>query len=88
MSNNDEDTIPDCISYQGFIIEPCPYKLTDDKGWSLHITIRKQNLAYSNIRHFSAQNTFKTREEAFKNGYVFGKQIIDGEYPGLSVTDL
>ena len=39
-------------------------------------------------RPFSTINTFETRDEAVSHCFQFGRRIIDGSEPGLSVVDM
>jgi len=74
--------------YKGYIVDAVPYKLADSHQWTLDIDIWRDLGSEINIRHFSAKTTFETEEEAIYHCFNFGKQIIDGKYPGCSVEDL
>ncbi|MFH1416105.1 MAG: helix-turn-helix domain-containing protein [Elusimicrobiota bacterium] len=79
---------PDCIRYKDFEIVAVPYQLADSKEWTLNIRIRK---FYDNkliSRNFSGSNTFKSKDEAKKHCYNFGKQVIDGEVKNCTVEDM
>lgn len=76
------------MSYKGYIIEPCPNKLADSKGWTLSVTIMRNRGSLVNDRPFHAGNIFPTREEACQHCYELGMRIIDGKVVGCSVEDL
>ena len=74
--------------YKGYVISPVPNKVRDEEAWTLEIRIWKDDVAGPKIRPFSAGSTFPTREEAIEHCYRFGRQIVDGDAEGLSVTDM
>ena len=76
------------ISYKGYLIRPAPKQLVDSGEWNMdiHISIDKGNRLI--IRNFNTANTFATKEEAIQHCINYGKQIIDGEVEGCTVTDL
>jgi len=88
MNKKEEKKLPEEICYKGYIIKPSPYELADDKGWTLNTNIQKHSSEGIVMRNFFAKNIYKTREEAVKNCFIFGRQIIDGKYENLTVTDL
>ncbi len=88
MDETKRERLPDKVTYMGFEIEPAPYKLANNKGWSLNINIIKHKAGGVVMRNFHAKNTYQEKEEAIKNCFIFGKQIIDGKYSGLSVIDM
>ena len=79
---------PEKIHYKGFDIEAAPYHLSESNGWSLNIFIYRHSADGVVSRNFYARNIFDTLDEAMRNGYIFGKKIIDGEIPNLRVEDL
>ncbi len=65
-----------------------PYQLGDDNRWTLNIWIEIHTGDRVVGRPFSTIDTFETREEAVSHGFQFGRRIIDGSEPGLSVVDM
>ncbi len=78
----------DRLEYGGFIILAVPYQLGDDNRWTLNIWIEIHTGDRVVSRPFSTLDTFETREEAVSHGFQFGRRIIDGSEPGLSVVDM
>ena len=76
------------LEYGGFIILALPYQLGDDNRWTLNIQIELHTGDRVVSRPFSTLDTFETREEAVSHGLQFGRRIIDGSEPGLSVVDM
>ena len=54
-------------------------KLLDDDKRTIKINIWKHKVGRSEQIPFSAPNTFAMEEEAIKQCFNFGKQIIDGQ---------
>jgi hypothetical protein len=78
----------DRLEYGGFIILAVPYQLGDDNRWTLNIWIEIHTGDRVVSRPFSTLDTFETREEAVSHGFQFGRRIIDGGEPGLSVVGM
>ena len=78
----------DRLEYGGFIILAVPYQLGDDNRWTLNIWIEIHTGDRVVSRPFSTLDTFETREEAVSHGFQFGRRIIDGSEPGLSVVGM
>ncbi len=78
----------DRLEYGGFIILALPYQLGDDNRWTLNIQIELHTGDRVDSRSFSTIDTFETRDEAVSHGFQFGRRIIDGSEPGLSVVDM
>lgn len=78
----------DSILYKGYVIEPEPYQLSENFEWTTTVSIAKHRCNSVTERQYNASNTFKTEEEAKQNAIYFAQQIIDGQYPNLSVDDL
>lgn len=53
--------------------------------WTLAITIYWERNGLVSMRPFSAEHTYQTEEDADLHGITFGRRIIDGTVPGLSV---
>ncbi len=74
--------------YKGYEIRPTPDFLTESEEWSIKLQILIDK-GYEVIeRSFSATGTYKSKEEAIKHCINFGRQIIDGNVKGCTVTDL
>ncbi len=78
----------DHLEYGGFIILALPYQLGDDNRWTLNIQIELHTGDRVVSRSFSTIDTFETRDEAVSHCFQFGRRIIDGSEPGLSVVDM
>lgn len=78
----------DGFHYKGYVIQAVPYQLAKDKKWTININIWKEKGSSVTERNFSASNTFIDKDEAIQHCYHFGKQIIDGELKGMTVSDL
>lgn len=78
------------IKYKDYEISPASEYLVESGKWSLRVSIVKHRDSHgvTNQQFFSGRNTFSTREEADTHCIEFGKMIIDGQQPGLSVEDL
>jgi hypothetical protein len=67
------------LLYKGYVIEAVPKQLLDDDEWTIKINIWKHEVGSSEQIPFSASNTFAKEEEAIKQCFNFGKQIINGQ---------
>ena len=76
------------LEYGGFIILAVPYQRADDNRWTLNLQIELHTGDRVVSRSFSTIDTFETREEAVGHCFQFGRRIIDGAEPGLSVLDM
>lgn len=78
------------ITYNGYELSPASEQLAESDEWSLRVSIVKHRdpQHITNQQFFSGANTFSTREEAEAHSIEFGKRIIDGQQPGLSIEDL
>jgi hypothetical protein len=79
------------VSYRGYQITPFTEK--DDSGkWRVVVRIARFTaggpFVKSGIRSdiFTHEESFETEEKAREEGIAFGKKILDGDIPGLSVT--
>jgi len=71
-------------SYREFEIEPRIWPLADGTfGISAHIW--RHEGAKSTVTQSNAKNTYATKERATAAAIELGRQVIDGEIPGLSV---
>ena len=78
----------DIIQYKGYEIHAVPNRLADTGLWQIAIQILKHRAQDTKVRPFSAADSYKTRGEAVKNCFQFGRQIVDGKSANCSVTDL
>lgn len=76
------------LEYKGYEIEAVPHQLADSGEWTIEIAIVRDRGNERKYRKFSSSNTYKTREEAIRHSFDFGKQIIDGKVKDYSVADL
>lgn len=76
------------VTYKTFEIKPTPMQLIETKEWSTSVMIIKHKDDSIVTRPFSAGNTFKIEPEAIEHSINFGKQIINGKYQDLSVSDM
>ncbi len=76
------------LEYGGFIILAVPYQLEDDNRWTLNIWIEIHTGDRVVSRPFSTIDTVETRDEAVSHCFQFGRRIIDGSEPGLSVVGM
>ncbi len=83
-----EESEAPTVTYKGCEIRATPLQLPESGEWTLDIEIVKHRGDTVNLRSFSAQNEFWTREEAIVRCFVFGKRIIDGKVKGFTVSDL
>ena len=74
--------------YKEYVIEALPEQLLDDDKWTINISIWKHRGGSSTNKPFSASNTFANQDEAIKQCFNFGKQIIDGQIENCTVVDL
>ena len=72
------------VRYQSFTIFPGSNQLQDSGEWTLEVRIMRR----MEICFFSTRNTFASEELALEEALRFGKRIVDGELPGLSVDGL
>ena len=82
------DHIVKKVRYRGYVIHASPWQLAESEEWTIDLTISKDHGHAHAEKQFSANNTFKSEEEAVNRCIDFGKQIIDGESPTCTVTDL
>ncbi len=93
-----EESEAPTLQYKGYEIRATPLQLPESGKWTLDIEIvrrpqrsskhRRKTGDTVNLRSFSAQDEFWTREEAIARCFAFGKRIIDGKVKGLTVVDL
>ncbi len=82
---SEDPTMSDRLEYNGFVICAAPHNLAASGRWTVNITIERHRGDRVLDKHFSAADAFDTRNEAVHHCFQFGKRIIDGEEPGLTV---
>jgi hypothetical protein len=75
----------DHAPYQGYLIEPTPKQLRDTGEWTLEIQIARDFGGERRVQLFIAADRFKTRGAAVAGGVQFGRAIIDGKVPDVTV---
>ncbi len=83
-----EESEAPTLQYKGYEIRATPLQLPESREWTLDIEIVRHTGDAVNLRSFTAQNRFRTQEEAIARCFVFGKRIIDGKVQGRTVLDL
>lgn len=78
----------DVVNYRGFELHATPYRLAKTGHWRINIQIVRHTSDQVKSREFGASNSYPTREEAVAHCFQFGRQIIDGQAPDCSVSDL
>lgn len=84
MKNNEKE-------YKGYIIDPQPYWLPESKRWRPKMFIFRRPSPGINIeqRPFTdRKNTFESKDEAIEHCFIYGAEIIDGNIPECSISDL
>lgn len=76
------------IQYKGYDIQAAPRKLADGGRWEINIAILKHAESETKIRNFYSADAYDTEEEAVRNCFQFGRQIIDGQSSPFTVADL
>jgi len=72
------------VEYKGFQIIPKPHELRDSHKWTLVVHLMRHNV----VRAYYARNTYDSRSDAISGCLAFGRDIIDGRVPSISVFDL
>lgn len=77
-------------SYKGFELSPASEQLQDTGEWSVRVTITKHHDSRGETleKQYSANNTFKKKDDAEHHSIEYGKEIIDGKHKNVSVKDL
>jgi hypothetical protein len=75
------------VHYKGYELVPASIQRVGTGEWPVAVTIFKILPQTASIP-FASNTTFKTQQEANEKSIEFGKQIIDGKYQELSVSDL
>lgn len=76
------------ILYKMFEISPSPQFLVDSGKWSLRTLITLHHETEVRESYYYGEKLFVSKEEAELSSIEFGKQIIDGKFPNLSLKSL
>jgi hypothetical protein len=71
--------------YKGYEICPEPAELENGR-WTHDVSIWNDQGHTVSITPFGSATTFGSEQEAIFHCLNFGKQIVDGKHPGLSVA--
>lgn len=75
------------VSYKGYVLQPAPYRLAESGRWVVKVYIEIHDIGRITVKNFTAhESTFATEEEAIPHCLEFGRRIIDGKQPGLSLA--
>jgi hypothetical protein len=72
------------LAYGTFTITPRTFQIRGSGRWTLDLLIAHR----TQLRAFSGPETFPTEDDAVQGCFAFGRRIIDGSEPDLSVADL
>ena len=73
--------------YKDYTIEVTPPR-TDKKQWGIFFVISRNRPEGGPRRAFDDENTFSNRLDAVRHSVDLARNIIDGEDPDRSVSDL
>ena len=72
------------LAYGAFTITPRTFQIRGSGQWTLDLIIAYR----TKLRAFSGPATFPTEQAAIRGCIAFGRRIIEGRVPNLSVDDL
>jgi hypothetical protein len=72
------------LSYGRYTITPRTFQIRGSGQWTLDLLIAHRD----KVRAFSGPATFPTEQAAIRGCHAFGRRIIEGRVPNLSVDDL
>ena len=77
-------------TYKEFELRPVPYQLADTGEWVVRVSIiRHHDARHESLeKSVNASNRAASRGEAEKLSIEFGKDVVDGKYPAVSLADL
>ncbi|AXS81593.1 CV_2116 domain-containing protein [Marinobacter sp. Arc7-DN-1] len=77
-------------TYKAFELLPIPYQLADTNEWVVRVSIVRHHdaRAESLEKTVSASKKVKSLGEAERLSLEFGKEVVDGKYPNISLDDL
>ena len=72
-------------SYKDYVIQADAIELYAPIRWSIAVVIERHDAGeVTTVRH-QAEETRLTEDEAIASSLVFGRQIVDGQHPDLSL---
>ena len=72
------------IYYRDYHVSATSLKGHADQRWLGEVMLVRACGKPATAQSFAVSNTFTTKAEAIRNCLLFGRQIIDGEYRGLT----
>ena len=78
----------DTIDYKGFQIRSAIYPREPLNEFKIRVSIACHMNDQDRETHFDGNDTFTSLKGAEDASIKFGKDIIDGKYPGLSTAEL
>jgi hypothetical protein len=86
MSGKNE--LPEEVQYKGFVINPVPEELAESGHWTVDVEIENHRSSKVESKIYYSGKSCPTKDQALRYCFEYGRQIIDGEIPDLSVHDL
>lgn len=80
----------DPVDYKGFEVMAVSKPTQDGSGWTVEVHITNLNGPHGGPRgrRYTTDKVIADRGAAELESIKFGKEVIDGKHPGLSVDDL
>ena len=72
------------LAYGDFTITPRTFQVRSTGQWTLDLVIAHR----ARMRTFSGPKTFPTQAAAIRGCHAYGRRIIEGRIPNLSIDDL
>jgi hypothetical protein len=76
--------VSNSLAYGDFTITPRTFQVRNTGQWTLDLVIAHR----SKIRTFTGPKTFPTQAAAIRGCHAYGRRIIEGRVPHLSIDDL
>jgi len=73
------------VKYGSYAIRSLPLRRRDNSQWKIEITIFWEHDGIITMRPFTSESNCQTEERADISGIRYGRQIIDGHVPGVSL---
>jgi hypothetical protein len=73
------------IKYKGFELLPAAYNPAAGDPWGLRVVILRHSHDEVRATPYTGDGTYDTEEDAEYHAIEFGKQIVDGRFPELSL---
>jgi len=74
------------VQYQKHSIKSSPRLLRNESRWQVKISIWWEEQGAVTFRSFAFDLKYETESEADVHGIAFGREIVDGNVPGLSLN--